>query len=105
MVQIHLGPQNVSPVQDGIHPDEHPVEATGMPSNSKKTQRRFLGLDVLGLSGRSPCSVATTVQLRHDAHPLALFRWIPPIRAARVPSKESKRNGMSKCLGLASLVA
>ena len=46
MVQIHLGPLNVSPGQGGFHPDEHSLEAPGMPSNSKKTQRRFPGPDV-----------------------------------------------------------
>ena len=41
MVQVHLGPLNVSPGQGRCHPDEHPLEAVREASNSKKTQRRL----------------------------------------------------------------
>jgi hypothetical protein len=62
MVQVHLGPLDVSPGQGGFHPDEHPLEPPGWRRTQRKLKGVFLVLTVLDDSRGS----AATVQLRKE---------------------------------------
>jgi hypothetical protein len=75
MVQIHLGPQSVSPGQGGFHPDEHRLEAPGMP-RTQRNSKAFPGPDVPWLSRRPQCSGVTTVQLRNELV-LSVWKQVP----------------------------
>ena len=66
MVQVHLGPLNVSPGQGGCHPDEYPLEAARSASNSKKTQRHFPGPSRPRRLQGPEGSVVATIQLRNE---------------------------------------